>query len=107
MNSNKCCIIMTTTDNEEIANTIASILIKSKLAACVQFDEVRSFFDWEARFQVIKEYRLIIKALSSNYKLIEQKIKDHHNYEIPQIIKLEIVDGLPQYINWIREIIKK
>lgn len=94
---------MTTTDNKKTANKLAMVLVESKLAACVQIDDVSSFFYFADSLQEAKEYRLMIKALSNNYGLIEQKIKEHHNYEVPEIIQLEIKDGLPQYISWIRE----
>jgi periplasmic divalent cation tolerance protein len=103
MDKNCCSVIMTTTDNKEIAKKLAVVLVESKLAACVQIDNVKSIFYFADNLQEVKEYRLMIKALSDNYGLIEQKIKEHHNYAIPEIIKLEIKEGLPQYITWIRE----
>jgi uncharacterized protein involved in tolerance to divalent cations len=45
--------------------------------------------------------RLIIKAASKNYKIIEELIKLNHNYRLPQIIKLDITDGLVEYMDWI------
>ena len=40
----ECCVVITTTDNKETAKLIAKTLVKTKLAACVQLDEVQSFF---------------------------------------------------------------
>jgi periplasmic divalent cation tolerance protein len=94
---------MTTTDNSNTAKMLAKVLIESGLAACVQMDDVSSFFYFAGSLREGKEYRLMIKALSSNYDLIERKIQEHHNYDLPQIIKLEITAGLSQYISWIRE----
>jgi periplasmic divalent cation tolerance protein len=75
--------------------------LKTSLVACVQMDEVQSFFYYEEQVEQEKEIRLFIKALSDNYKNIEKSIKFNHNYQLPQIIKLDITDGLPQYLNWI------
>ncbi|MDP4832257.1 MAG: divalent-cation tolerance protein CutA [Rickettsiaceae bacterium] len=99
--SKECCVVITTTNNEETAKLIAKTLVESKLAACVQLDEVQSFFYYEAKVEQEKEIRLFIKAPSDNYKSIEKSIKFNHNYQLPQIIKLDITDGLPQYLNWI------
>lgn len=41
-------MVFTTTDNEEAARFIAKTLIGNKLAACVQLNEVQSFFYHEA-----------------------------------------------------------
>lgn len=101
MESKDCCIVLTTTDSKENASLIAETLLKDKLAACVQIDKVESFFYYEASYRQTNEFRLMIKALSDNYKLIEESIKFNHSYQLPQIIKLDIVDGLPEYIEWV------
>jgi periplasmic divalent cation tolerance protein len=45
----------------------------------------------------------MIKTLSTNYSDIEKAIIKHHNYSLPEIIKLDITSGLPQYLNWVRQ----
>ena len=101
MKSRESCIVITTTDNEDIANKIANKLVVQRLAACVQVDKVKSFFYYEEECRQEKEFRLIIKAASKNYKIIEESIKLNHNYRLPQIIKLDITDGLVEYMDWI------
>ncbi|MCF8494468.1 MAG: divalent-cation tolerance protein CutA [Rickettsiaceae bacterium] len=94
-------MVITTTDTEDIANKIAGKLVEQRLAACVQIDKVKSFFYYEEECRQEKEFRLIIKAASKNYKIIEESIKLNHNYRLPQIIKLDITDGLVEYMDWI------
>jgi periplasmic divalent cation tolerance protein len=101
MKSRESCIVFTTTDSEDIANKIAVKLVEQRLAACVQVDKVKSFFYYEEECRQEKEFRLIIKAASKNYKIIEESIKLNHNYRLPQIIKLDITDGLVEYMDWI------
>ncbi|MBA2629324.1 MAG: divalent-cation tolerance protein CutA [Rickettsiaceae bacterium] len=101
MKSRESCIVITTTDSEDIANKIAGKLVEQRLAACVQIDKVKSFFYYEEECRQEKEFRLIIKAASKNYKIIEESIKSNHNYRLPQIIKLDITDGLVEYMDWI------
>jgi periplasmic divalent cation tolerance protein len=95
------CIILTTTDKKEMAYKIAHKLLEMNLAACVQFDKITSFFKWEGKTSEVKEIRLIIKAKSDNYKNIEKVISSIHNYKIPQIVKLNISEGLPAYLDWL------
>lgn len=101
MKNNYCCVILTTTDSEKIANLIAKTLIESKLAACVQIDKVKSFFYYDNQCNEIEEFRLMIKGASANYEIIENSIRINHNYQLPQIIKIDITGGLDQYIDWI------
>lgn len=106
MKNIECCLIVTTTDNLKNANEITSYLIENKLAACVQVDKISSAFFWEGKICQSKEFRLMIKTLSSNYNAIEKAILQKHNYNLPEIIKLDITSGLPQYLNWVEEVLK-
>lgn len=101
MESKDCCVVLTTTDSKRNASLIAKTLLEAKLVACVQIDKVESFFYYEANYRQTNEFRLIIKAPSDNYKEIEESIKFNHSYQLPQIIKLDIADGLPGYLEWI------
>ena len=106
MNNTECCLIITTTDKLENANDIISYLIENKLAACVQLDEILSSFYWEKKLCQSKEFRLMIKTLSSKYDDVEKTILEYHNYSLPEIIKLDITSGLPQYLDWVKEGLK-
>lgn len=99
-----CCIVLTTTDDKEIADKLASELVQNDLAACVQIDETTGFFKWEGKFSQGKEFRLMIKTTSKNYNSVEKAILINHNYTLPQIVKLDITAGLPEYLNWIKSL---
>ena len=101
MESKDCGIVLTTTDSRENANLIAKTLLEARLVACVQIDKVESFFYYEASYRQANEFRLMIKAPSDNYKEIEESIKFNHSYQLPQIIKLDIEEGLPDYLEWV------
>ncbi len=101
MSGKEFCIILTTTDNVQTADKITESLLKQKLVACVQIDSVRSFYNWGASLERSDEYRLQIKALYKNYADIEKTIVDLHNYDIPQIIMLDIAGGSKAYLKWV------
>jgi periplasmic divalent cation tolerance protein len=94
------CVIITTTDSQDLAKMLAKNLIQQKLAACVQIDQVTSIFEYNNKIEEVTEFRLAIKAIDSNYELIERAILQNHNYQVPQIIKLKIDDGLKEYLSW-------
>ncbi len=92
------CLILTTTNDLQIAKKIASVLLESNIAACIQIDDVKSYFRWDGRVTLETEYRLVIKAKTSNYNEIENKLLEIHNYELPQIIKINIDYGFQKYL---------
>jgi periplasmic divalent cation tolerance protein len=101
--SSEVCIIFTTTDNPDVSKAIIESLLEQKLCACIQVDKVESHYLFEGQKRNVDEYRLNIKALSSNYHDIEQLILQIHNYKVPEILCVEVKDGFPDYINWVKK----
>ncbi|MDN3030802.1 MAG: divalent cation tolerance protein CutA [Candidatus Tisiphia sp.] len=99
----RCCIILTTTDDQQVVDKLTISLLEANLAACIQVDNIVSYFKWEGKISSVPEFRIVVKAKSDNYNAIEKMIIDIHNYDLPQIIKLDIQDGLPAYLNWVTQ----
>ncbi|WP_341756351.1 MULTISPECIES: divalent-cation tolerance protein CutA [unclassified Candidatus Tisiphia] len=99
----RCCVILTTTDNQQVVDKLTISLLEANLSACIQVDNIVSYFKWEGKISSVPEYRIVVKAKSDNYNAIEKMIIDMHNYDLPQIIKLDIQDGLPAYLNWVTQ----
>jgi periplasmic divalent cation tolerance protein len=96
------CLIITSTNDKNIAKKIITELLLIKLSVCSQISEVESHFIWKDNIEMEKEYKILIKAKSSDYNKIENIIKLHHNYEMPEIIKCNIDGGSSDYLQWLR-----
>ncbi|MCC8416552.1 MAG: divalent cation tolerance protein CutA [Rickettsia endosymbiont of Gnoriste bilineata] len=99
----RCCVILTTTDDQQVVDKLTISLLEANLAACIQVDNIISYFKWEGKISSVPEFRIVVKAKSDNYNAIEKTIINIHNYDLPQIIKLDIQDGLPAYLNWVTQ----
>ncbi|HJD56873.1 divalent-cation tolerance protein CutA [Candidatus Tisiphia endosymbiont of Ptychoptera albimana] len=99
----RCCVILTTTDDQQVLDKLTISLLEANLAACIQVDNIVSYFKWEGKISSVPEFRIVVKAKSDNYNAIEKMIIDIHNYDLPQIIKLDIQEGLPAYLNWVTQ----
>lgn len=97
------CMIITTYPDQNSATELAGALIKKRLAACAQLSPVNSFYCWEGKCHNSQEVKIIIKTRDALYPEIEKFIQAHHSYDLPQIIKLPIVQGLNRYLDWIDE----
>jgi periplasmic divalent cation tolerance protein len=97
------CIVLTTCPNDKEAKTLASKLIKEKLAACVQLSSVTSYYTWKGGTYNEPEIRLIIKTRSRLYESVEQFIQKNHSYDVPQVVQIPITDGSDEYLDWIDE----
>jgi periplasmic divalent cation tolerance protein len=96
-------IIQTTYPTKEEGKKLAEILIRKKLAACVQITKIDSVYSWDDRICEDKEYILNIKTKKENYPLIEREIKENHSYDLPEIISIKINDLSDEYKNFIKE----
>lgn len=103
---NKFCIIKTTFADKKNAKNIANLLLKKKLIACAQIEEVESMYLWEDKIVNQKEFSLLVKTVSNNYKKIEKLILENHSYKIPQIIQIPIQDGFDDYLSWINSVLE-
>lgn len=101
MDSDKYCIITTTCDDEKNAKEIANILLERRLVSCVQFIDINSSYHWKGKIESATEILLQLKSKKHLYKEIEKEILTLHNYETPQIIMYDIVNGYSEYIKWI------
>ncbi len=101
-------MIITTTDNLELAEKIAEELLKERSAACIQIiGPMRSRYIWHDKIEASDEYLIFIKTKKSLYKEVEEKIKNLHSYTVPEIIALPVIEGIESYLRWIDEVVKE
>ena len=95
-------VIYCTVPKKKIAKDITKVLMKHKLAACVSMIEnVKSVFSWEGEICEEKEIMMMIKTRRANYGKIKLVIEDMHDYAIPEIIALPVVDCSEDYLKWL------
>jgi periplasmic divalent cation tolerance protein len=100
-------VIFCTVPDEDIAIKISNNLVNEKLAACCNIVKgIRSIYLWEGKVCDDSEQLLIMKSKIEVYKKLEDKIKDLHPYDVPEIIAVSIDKGSEKYLKWIDENVK-
>ncbi len=95
-------VILCTTNSIESAKNIANTLIKGCNAACVNIvPRVVSIYKWNDKIITDEEYLLIIKTKKKLFSIVEEKIKQIHPYETPEIISFNIKNGSREYLDFI------
>jgi len=96
------CIVMTTCPDQTCAEVIAVGLVEAGLAACVNvLPDVRSVYRWQGRIEKSTETVLLIKTRRDHYTAVERAIVSRHPYELPEVVAMPVVAGLPAYLAWI------
>ena len=98
---NKYILITCATDNEDVANNIAEILLKERLISCCQISNINSSYHWKGNVEHSKEYLLQMKTKKELYNKVEKVILENHNYELPEIVAYDINIGYDKFFNWI------
>ncbi len=95
-------LVITNFPNKESALALAEALVDQHLAACVNtLSPYVSIYRWKDNIESVEETPVLIKTQRRHYERIEQLIKKVHPYELPEVIVVPIVDGLPAYLQWI------
>jgi periplasmic divalent cation tolerance protein len=95
-------VIFITAGNKKEAHKIATVLIRQKLAACVNIiEKLNSVFFWESKIARAKESLLIIKSKKDRFQKIIKLVRSMHSYKVPEIIALPIISGYKPYLRWI------
>ncbi len=99
--------IYATFPNEDEAKKIGRHLIEKRLAACINYWNMKSIYIWNNEIQEDREVVMIIKTKAENYSKIREEIKKLHSYEVPCICALSVEEGNSEFLRWIDSIVEK
>jgi periplasmic divalent cation tolerance protein len=95
-------LILTTLPERGAAEALARELLTTRLAACIQIGATaQSLYHWRGEIETAAEIPLAIKTRTRLYPRVEEVIRRHHPYELPEIVAVPISYGLPAYLDWI------
>ena len=107
LSADQFCLVMTSVGDEPQAKKIAQLLLKDRLAACIQILPIQSHYIWKDELQEDQEYLLLIKARQSDWQAIEAAIRQIHSYEIAEILKLDLAAGHAPYLAWMQHVTQR
>jgi periplasmic divalent cation tolerance protein len=95
-------VVLTNLPDEATAHALASHLVESRLAACVNvLAPCRSVYRWQGALEEAAEVPLLIKTSAERYAALEAAIRARHPYELPEILAVPVMRGLPAYLDWV------
>ena len=95
---------MTTFPGDYDTTSLAQDLVGAGLAACVNISpSIKSVYTWEGVPQVDQEQQLYIKTTTDQIDALWDVLKSRHPYEVPELVALPAVAGLPAYLHWVTD----
>ena len=102
------CVVMIAAPAGRVSRKIADILLKGRLAACVNIlPAVESRYWWEGKLRKGREALLLVKTRRSLLAKVEEKVAAAHPYCTPEIVSLPFLRGNAPYLRWIDAETKK
>ena len=94
-------IVLTTVPPRRAA-ALARALVEARAAACVQaVPGVRSTYRWKGTVRADAETLLLVKTTRGALPRCLDALHAHHPYEVPEIVRVPIAAGSPDYQRWL------
>lgn len=98
----KIALLITTVGNIQGARDLAGSLLNHKLVACANAIKVENAaYFWEGKLENTEEYLLLMKTTKSKLSDLKVFLEEHHPYDIPLIIELEVGSVNRAYHEWL------
>jgi periplasmic divalent cation tolerance protein len=97
-------LLLTNLPDQASAAALATHLVEARLAACVNcLAPCQSVYRWQGQVESTSEVPMLIKTTTARYAEVEAALQAMHPYDLPELIALPIEQGLPAYLDWLRQ----
>ena len=101
--TDKIAILMTCKNARE-AGRIARHLLDKHLIACANLiPQINSIYRWKGKVVSEKETWVVLKSSGALWPTLQLEVEKVHSYSVPELIVLPIIDGSPNYLNWLAD----
>jgi periplasmic divalent cation tolerance protein len=104
MGTTDAIVVFIMCGSEDEATRVSEALLERRLAACVnRVPGVSSSFWWQGARDAAEELLLIAKSRRELWPQLLACVREHHSYEVFEAIALPVIEGNPDYLEWIRD----
>lgn len=95
-------VVLCTAPDADVAARLARGLVDARLAACVNvIPGLRSFYRWQGEVQDDGEVQLFIKTRRGRLPELMAWLGEHHPYDVPEVLALDVGAGSQPYLDWL------
>jgi periplasmic divalent cation tolerance protein len=104
MNEVEYLAVLVSVSDAKIGVALGRSLVEERLAGCVQvIPGGTAIYRWQGVLYTDAQAQLIIKTTRAAWPALQARILELHSDEVPEILALPILDGLPSYLRWMDE----
>lgn len=97
----KPVIIVSTFPSKQSVTSIAKLLVKKKLVACVNITKISSVYTWEEKIENRDEYLALFKTTKKNQSTLKKELNKLHPYDVPEIAEINVESVNQSYMKWL------
>jgi periplasmic divalent cation tolerance protein len=102
--SEKVLLALSTFPDAETARRISNQLVSERFAACANIlPAIESIYRWKQQIESANETLVLFKVSEDRQLAFQDKLRSIHPYDVPEIIVVPVVSGLPEYLRWVSE----
>lgn len=96
-------VVLTNAPDADTAARLSQAVLQARAAACVnRLAPVESEYWWQGNLERAQEWPLLIKTTRARYAALEGVIRQHHPYDVPELIAWPVSAGYGPYLAWVR-----
>jgi periplasmic divalent cation tolerance protein len=104
MSPEEFVVVLVTASSADEAVNIASALVEERLAACANVvGPIRSIYRWQEAVEDAEEHLLVIKARAVDFSAVEERVRELHSYDVPEVVALPLRAGSDSYLTWLAD----
>ncbi len=97
-------VVLTTLANIEDARSLVTRLVNDRLVACgTILANARSVYMWQGKLEETEETFVVLKTTTDRWADLEAAVHGLHPYDVPEVLALPVVKGLPEYLGWLAD----
>ncbi len=97
-------LVLCSCPDDATAAVLARQLVDERLAACVsRVPLTASTYRWQGEVVEAAEVLLLAKTTAAGQAGLTARLEQLHPYQVPEILVLDVADGLPAYLAWLAQ----
>lgn len=94
-------IVQVTCGSGEEAERLARLAVEQRLAASGQVGPLRTWYRWKGAVCEADEHVVSLFTRRDHFDALAQLVREHHTYELPQVVAIPLCEGTPDFLRWI------
>jgi periplasmic divalent cation tolerance protein len=97
-------ILLSTFPDQKAARAATCALVEESLVACGNLvPGVESIYTWKGNVETSTEVLVVFKTTMQRADEAMLRLRGLHPYDVPEILRIGVEDGWPDYLQWVRE----